>query len=274
MRCDRRDGVLLGDVDHVVGAQPLAHLEAALARAGEDHRLRAQRLGDADAHQADRPGTEHDDGLAGNDAAHDVEAVHGGARRDDQRRLLVRHVVGNVDHGVDAVDGVFGKAAVRAEAVGAMALLAVAVVEAGGVHALAAALAAAAAGVHLDRDAIADLELVDGRTELHHRAHVFVARRKAFVERRSAVDDRGQPVLDDLDVGGADGDGVDAHQHFGAAGFGHRLFDQAEFVRAAQHPGLHGLGNRECVGLRCHVRAPRAETVGKYRAGRPILASL
>jgi hypothetical protein len=54
--------------------------------------------------------------------------------------------------------------------------------------------------VHLDGNAIADLELIDGRTELHHRAHIFVARRKTFVERRAAIDDRGQPMLDDLDV--------------------------------------------------------------------------
>src|SRR6188508_956378 len=33
-------------------------------------------LGDADAHQADRAGTEHHHRLAGNDAAHDIEAVH------------------------------------------------------------------------------------------------------------------------------------------------------------------------------------------------------
>jgi hypothetical protein len=258
---DRRDGILLGDVDHMIGAQPLAHCEPALARAGEDHRRSAQRLGNADAHQADRPGTDHHHRLAGDDAAHDVEAIHGGAGRHDQRRLLVRHVVGHVHHGVDAVDGVLGKAAVGREAIGAVAFGAEAVVEARGVHALAAALATAAAGMDLDGDAVADFKLVHRGPELDDRAHVFMARRKAFVERRAAVDDGGQAMLDDLDVGRTHGDGVDAHQHFGATGLGHRLFDQAELLGPAQHPGLHGLGNFERICPRCHVRTPHAETI-------------
>ena len=117
---DRRDGVLVVDVDHVVGAEPLAHLEPALARAGQDHRWAPSALATPTPIRPIGPGPSHDDSFAGNDAAHHIEAVHRGARRDDQRRLLVAHVVGNVDHGVDAVDGVFGKAAVGAEAVGAM----------------------------------------------------------------------------------------------------------------------------------------------------------
>ena len=135
-----------------------------------------KRLGDADAHQADRARTDHHDALAGNDAAHHVEPVHRGAGGDDQRRLRVGHVVRDVDQRVDVVDRVFGEAAIGGEAVGAMAFRAIAVIEARGVHAFAAARAAAAAGMHLDRDAIADLELVDRRAELHDGAHIFMAR--------------------------------------------------------------------------------------------------
>ena len=57
------------------------------------------------------------------------EAVHRSPRGDDQRCLLVRHLVGDGDQRVDVVDGIFGKAAVGGEAVGAMALVDVAVVQ-------------------------------------------------------------------------------------------------------------------------------------------------
>jgi hypothetical protein len=80
--------------------------------------------------------------------------------------------------------------------------------------------------MHLDRDSVADLKLVDGRTELDDGTHIFVARRKAAVERRSAIDHRRYAVADDLDVGRADRDGIDPHQHLGPARLGHRLFDQ------------------------------------------------
>jgi hypothetical protein len=43
------DGVLLCHVDDVVGAEPEALLQPRIARAGEDHRVGAQRLGDSDA---------------------------------------------------------------------------------------------------------------------------------------------------------------------------------------------------------------------------------
>jgi hypothetical protein len=57
-----------------------------------------------------------------------------------------------------------------------MALLAKAVVETRRVHAFAAPQAAAASGMNLDGDAVADLELIDGRTELDDRAHVLMPR--------------------------------------------------------------------------------------------------
>src|SRR5206468_10919337 len=89
-----------------------------------------------------------------------------------------------------AVDGVFGEAAVGAEAVRPMPLRAKAVIQTRGVHPLATTLAAAAPGMNLDRDPIADLKLVDRRTEFHDRSHVFVPRREAAVERQAALDHR------------------------------------------------------------------------------------
>ena len=129
----------------------------------------AHRLGDRDAEQPDRAGAGDHDALARDQPAELGQAVHGGAGGDDQRRLLVRHVVGDRDQRVDVVDLVFAEAAVGGEAVGAVALVDVAVIEpvvvAGGVHALAAALALAAAGVDLHRDALADLVFVDAGPE-------------------------------------------------------------------------------------------------------------
>ena len=101
-----------------------------MAGAGQDHRLGAQRLGDADAHQPDRSRTGYHDPLAGDDPAHHVETVHRGAGGDDQRRLLVAHVVGDMDHRIDVVDRVLGEPAIGAEAVGAVSLLAPAIIEA------------------------------------------------------------------------------------------------------------------------------------------------
>src|SRR5690606_18705663 len=106
-------------------------------------------LGDGSTEEADRAGAGDDDALARDEAAEFGQAVHRGAGGDDEGRLLVAHLVGDGDQGVDVVDRVFGKAAVGGEAVGAVALVDVtvvlSVVVAGGVHALAAALALAAA---------------------------------------------------------------------------------------------------------------------------------
>ena len=212
---------------------------------------RAHRLGHADAEQADRAGAGDDDALAGDEPAELGQAVHRGAGGDDQRRLLVRHVVGDLDHRVDVVDRVLAEAAVGGEAVGAMALVHVAVVHAvvvaRRVHALAAALALAAAGVDLDRDAIADLELVDARPERDDGAHVLVARRPVLVERQAAFDQRRRAVIDHLQIGGADRDRVDAHQHLGLARHRHRLLLEDELAGIAQHPRLLLVGNGEVL---------------------------
>src|SRR5271165_7196316 len=266
---DRLDRILAVDVDGFVRTEPFAHLEPPLAGAGQDHRLCAQRLSDADTHQSDRTGASDDNRLARNDPTHNVEAVHRGPGGDDQCRLLVAHVVGDMDHRVDVVDRIFGETAVGAEAVGAMPLLAPAVIEARGVHAFAAALAAPASGMHLDGDAVADLEFVDRGAEPHDGAHILMTRREAAVERELAIDYCRQPVLDDLDVGGAHRYGVDPDQHLGAPRLRDRLFDQSQFFRVAEHPGLHRLRDGILVGaVLVHPNSNCVQSVN-VRARRP-----
>jgi hypothetical protein len=144
-----------------------------------------------------------------------------------------------VRQGVDAVDRVFGEAAVGAETIRAMSFRAIAVIQARGVHALAAALAAATAGVNLDGDALADLKFVDGRAELHDGAHIFMSGCEAAIERQPAIDHRRHTMTYDLDVGRAYRDRVDAHQHFGRPRLGDRLLNDRQLLRAAQDPGSH-----------------------------------
>src|SRR5262245_11832804 len=177
----RRDRVLPPDVDDVVGTELAADLEPIVARTGEDDGMRAERPCDRDAEEADRAGAGDHHALARDQPAELGEPVHRGAGGDHQRRLLVRHRVGNRNQRVDVVDLIFAEAAVGGEAVGAVTFVDVAVVEAvvvtGGVHALAAALALAAAGMNLDGHALADPVFVDARAERDHRAHIFVAGR-------------------------------------------------------------------------------------------------
>src|SRR5436305_11647113 len=102
----------------------------------------------------------------------------------------------------------------------------ISVIQARGVHALAAALTAATPRMHLDRDAVADLKLVDGRAELDDRTHILVARREAAIEWQLAINHRRHAVADDLDVRRAHRDRIDPHQHLGPARLGHRLLDE------------------------------------------------
>src|SRR5207342_1170214 len=195
----------------------------------------------------DRAGAGDHDALARNQPAELGQAVHGRAGGDDQRRLLVRHLVRDRYQRVDVVDLVFAETAVGGEAVGAVAFVDVAVVEAGvvagGVHALAAAPALAASGVDFHGDALPNLVFVDAGTERHDRAHVFVSRREILVEGETALDRGRRSVPDDLQIGGADGDGVDAHENLGALRHGNRLVREREVAGIAEHPGLHGVGD-------------------------------
>src|SRR5215468_9185658 len=230
----RRDCVVPRDVDDVVGTEFTTDLEPVVARAGEDDRLRAERLRDGNAEEPDRAGAGDHDALARDQAAELGEPVHRGAGGDHQRRLLVRHRVGNGNQRADVVDLIFAEAAVGGETVGAVAFVDVAVIEpvvvTGGVHALAAALALAAAGMNLDGHALADAVFVDARPERDHGAHVFVPGGEVLVVRHAAPDRRRRPVIDDLEVGRADRDRVDAHQHLGLLRHRDRLLRQRKLA--------------------------------------------
>src|SRR5262252_2771750 len=226
----RRDRVLSPDVDHVVGTELAADLEPVVARAGEDDGMRAERLRDGAAEKPDRAGAGDHHTFARNQPAELGEPVHRGAGGDHQRGLFVRHRIGNGNQRVDVVDLIFAEAAVGGEAVGAVAFVDVAVVEpvvvTGGVHALAAALALATAGMNLDGHALADPVFVDARAERHHRAHIFVSGSEVLVVRHAAKDQRRRPVIDDLEIGRADRDRVDAHQYLGLLRHRYRLIPQ------------------------------------------------
>src|SRR6516225_5204281 len=282
----RRDRVLPPDVDDVVGTELAADLEAVVARAGEDDRMRAERLRDGNPEEPDRAGAGDHDALARDQPAELGEPVHRGAGGDHQRCLLVRHRVGNGNQRVDVVDLILAEAAVGGETVGAVAFVDVAVVEpivvTGGVHALAAALALAAAGMNLDGHALADAVFVDARPERDHGAHVFVPGGEVLVVRHAAPDQRRRSVIDDLEVGRADRDRVDAHQDLGPLRHRYRLLPQRKLAGIAEHPRLHGVRDgivraRFYSGWRVHMvpldmsgrasMAARARNDGRNRSG-------
>ena len=99
--------------------------------------------------------------------------------------------------------------------------------------------------MNLDGDALADRELIDPRPEPDDRAHVFVAGRQVLVERQSALDHRRRAVIDVVEVGGADGDRVDPQQHLRSGRHRDGLLRQDQLSGIAQHPRLHGFGDRE-----------------------------
>src|SRR5262249_25011637 len=115
------------------------------------------------------------------------------------------------------------------------------VVVTGGIHALAAALALAAAGMNLDRHALADAVFVDARPERHYGAHIFVPGGEVLVVRLAAPDQRRGPVIDDLEIGRADRDRVDAHQDLGLFRHRYRLLPQRKLTGIAEHPRFHGV---------------------------------
>jgi hypothetical protein len=98
------------------------------------------------------------------------------------------------------------------KAIGAMALLWLSIVEAGGVHALAASLALTAADMDFYGDAFADSEFVDIGSERGNRTHIFMAGRKILVEGQAAANACRRTAVDDLQIGGADRNRVDAVQ--------------------------------------------------------------
>ena len=87
--------------------------------------------------------------------------------------------------------------------------------------------------------------------------------RPAAIEWQLAINHRRHAVADDLDVRRAHRDRIDPHQHLGRPWLRHRLLDESKLLRAAQHPGLHPVGDRVLVaagrrvGARCgHVTGP------------------
>ena len=64
----------------------------------------------------------------------------------------------------------------------------------------------------------------------------------------------GGPCAHDLQVGGADGDAIDAHEDLGALRHGNGLLDQRQLVRVTQDPGLHGVRDRK---RRVHLHVVR-----------------
>src|ERR1700704_2364951 len=81
-------------------------------------------------------------------------------------------------------------------------------------------------------DAFADPELVDIGSKRDNRAHIFMARCKILVERQAAPDVRRRPAVDDLEVGCADGNGIDADQNFRPSR------DRCRFVTKRSSSGL------------------------------------
>jgi hypothetical protein len=117
------------------------------------------------------------------------------------------------------------------------------VVQAGRVHPVGSACTVRSR-LDLYRDALADFELIHAGPEGRDGTHIFVPRRPVLVERQAALDHCWGAVFHDLEVGRADGDGVDPHQDFRPSGYGNRLLHQFLFVRVAQHPGAHDLIDR------------------------------
>src|SRR6185295_7871407 len=182
--------------------------------------------------------------LTRNQPAEHIEPVHRGARRHDQRGDLVADMGRHADEGVDVIDRVLRKAAVRREPVRAVSFAELpvveAVVEARGVHALPAALASSAPGVNLHRDAFANDKFVDSGTYLDNRAHVLVTGREVLIERRLAANDSRWTVIDHLEVRSTNCGRVDSHQHLRLAWLGHWFIDERQLTRAAEDPCLHG----------------------------------
>jgi len=210
-----------------------------------------QSFGDGDSEQPNRSRSQYAT-PSPRPAAEFGQSVHRGARRHHKRRLGVRHAIRDGDQSVDVVDGIFGEPAIGREAVGAVALIHVAVVqavvEASRVHALAAALALPAAGMDFHGDPLADAVLVHTWTERRHGAHIFVAGREHLIERFAAPDHRRLTMRYDFQISRADRDGIDAHQHLGAARRGDRLVHQPQLTGIVQYPGPHSLGHRETRG--------------------------
>ena len=118
-----------------------------------------------------------------------------------------------------------------------------AIVEAGGVHALSATLTTPASSVHFDGHAIAEFVLVYTLAQLDHRAHVFVARCKVLVEWKTTVNQSGWALVDDFQIGRANSNCIDAHQHLSGTWLRDRLVHKGKLFGVSKDPSFHGCGN-------------------------------
>jgi hypothetical protein len=101
-----------------------------------------------------------------------------------------------------------------------------------------------------------------------------MARRKVLVEGQAALDARRRPAVDDLEVGGADRNGVDPDQNFRAPRHWGGLVAEEEFVRVSQNPGFHSPGDEKFrrsrnAGRIVHWRAPICDA-GRYWADKML----
>jgi hypothetical protein len=107
--------------------------------------------------------------------------------------------------------------------------------------------------MNLDRHALPDGVFVDARAERHHGAHVFMTRSKVLVVRHAALDQCRGPMPNDLEVGGANCNRVDAQKNLGTLRHRHRLVHERDLAWVPKHPRLHDIWNRE-VRASLHAR--------------------
>lgn len=97
--------------------------------------------------------------------------------------------------------------------------------------------------MNLDRYALADLKLLDAGSERYHCAHLFVAGREVLVEWQAAFDRRRRPVIDDLEIGGADRC-VNTNEHSAVFGTGTGLVPMLSWPGSPSTAFmLFGIGN-------------------------------
>jgi hypothetical protein len=99
---------------------------------------------------------------------------------------------------------------------------------------------------------LADPVFVDAGAERNDRAHIFVAGREVLVERHGALDQRRRSVIDDLEIGGADRNRIDAEQNFRMSGRRNWLHRKLKLAGAAQNPRFHRCRNRK-IRVRFHA---------------------
>ena len=189
-------------------------------------------------HDADGSRADHDDRVTRDQTACAVESVHRRARGRDQNRLLPAEVVGERVDAADVVHDVLGESAVTRESRCPVPFIGLAVVLARGVGAVEAVSASAAPVMDVDRDPLADRNLVDTLAACHHSAGPLVARCERTVGRLA-----GKGVGLDRHIGSAGPAHRDPDQHLVVLRTRHRLVDDPQVIRAEEHGRTHDVGN-------------------------------